>query len=130
MLLCGKCSLWLYAKLCNGLGLSRVIVSKPWSASRLALDLPLQLYNHINSEFGQRLIALVYAVVSASMLSLSDWASSLPLFWKCIVHPHSLQERISREHGVVHHMTCCVRIATGIVLGVCHHAQGYALNGF
>ena len=63
-----KCSLWLYAKLCSGQGLSRVIVSKPWSASRLVLDLPLQFYNHINSEFGQCFIALVYAWVSSIVL--------------------------------------------------------------
>ncbi len=62
------CSLWLYAKLCSGQGLSRVIVSKPWSASRLVLDLPLQFYNHINSELGQCFIALVYAWVSSTML--------------------------------------------------------------
>ena len=44
-------------------------MSKPWSASRLVLDLPLQVYNHTELETGQRFIALVYAMVSATIPS-------------------------------------------------------------
>lgn len=61
---CYMCSAHVYAMECCGQGLTKVVLVKPWF--RVALGLPLQFYNGINTPSGAVFFGCMHGLVSAT----------------------------------------------------------------